>query len=68
MQQGALGGLQFPQSLIARIARRDVSVDAAADKIIGHTQEILEQDILGGTFGTKRRTVVCGVYHGMHFK
>jgi len=45
-----------------------VHVDAAADKIIGHAQEILEQDVLGGALGTMRRIVVCGIYHGVHFK
>jgi Sigma-70, region 4 len=49
-QLSAMRGLQFRQSLIACIACRDMRIDAVADEIVGHTQEILDQDVLGADY------------------
>ena len=67
-QLSAMRGLQFRQSLIARIACRDMRIDADADEIVGHTQEILDQDVLGRAITTRNGTAVYGVCHGVHFK
>ena len=67
-QLSAMRGLQFRQSLIASIACRDMRIDADADEIVGHTQEILEQDVFGRAFVTRNGTGVYGVCHKVHFK